>query len=73
MKRTFWLICAATGLFATGCSEPIERSEPTPVTEYVEVPDQYFFEWLVRWFDTDKDGRISTEEAAKVTSPLFLT
>jgi len=51
-----------------GSTTPVTPpNPPTPVeVDYVEIADANFKTYLLNNFDTDKDGRISTDEAKKV-------
>ena len=44
-----------------------DTPEPTE-TSYVEIPDEAFRSWVLWNYDADKDGRLSTAEAALITT-----
>ena len=63
--------CAGSGrivsdskYFDTLPSEPDPEPEPEP--QFVRIPDEHFRNWILWRYDTDKDGKLSPEEAAPI-------
>ena len=75
MKKYLFTLAAAAALLMTGCNDPDKEppltgteDESIAIPEDMEIafPDPDFRSYVLRNFDTDRDGRISPKEAAAV-------
>lgn len=55
-----------TKYFDTLSSVPGPDPEPEPEPEFVQIPDGFFRDWILWRYDTNKDGKLSLEEAALI-------
>ena len=68
MKKLIFILLTALTLIVSGCKydEP-EIPGDEPEISVDKIPDPKFRDYVLRHFDTDNDGEISTAEALEVT------
>lgn len=69
MKKVFLILTLCCAVALAGCEKDLEGLILNGISEDMELafPDPYFRKYVLENFDTDKDGKISKEEAEDIT------